>query len=223
MSIFAFTTMIQPIASTRSRIATSSWARSNLVHVVGRRNASSQRRIPVQLKADIPGLGEYGSIKKVHPGRMRNDLFPKGLANYVLKGVEPTPLDPVPGKHAGREPSIETDFAKLRTQLKSLPPLVLHRLPATGSTAAPTSQMDATPIFGSVSATDIADALKDVHGIHLVAPHATIRMMDSESSDASGKIKALGTYLVHVVLKQGGEVPLTVVIEAPNDAGVETS
>lgn len=35
----------------------------------------------------VPGLGKPGTLHWVRPGRMRNHLFPKGLANYVVKGV----------------------------------------------------------------------------------------------------------------------------------------
>lgn len=44
------------------------------------------KRIPVQLLKDFPGLGVRGEIVKVLPGRMRNDLHMGNGAAYVLKG-----------------------------------------------------------------------------------------------------------------------------------------
>lgn len=44
------------------------------------------KRIPVQLLKDFPGLGVRGEIVRVLPGRMRNELHMGNGAAYVLKG-----------------------------------------------------------------------------------------------------------------------------------------
>ena len=45
------------------------------------------KKIPVQLLKDVPGLGVRGEVVSVTPGRMRNQLHRNGGANYVIKNV----------------------------------------------------------------------------------------------------------------------------------------
>ncbi|VVT53251.1 uncharacterized protein SAPINGB_P003479 [Magnusiomyces paraingens] len=49
---------------------------------------AADKRIPVQLLKDFPGLGFRGEIVKVLPGRMRNQLHRNNGAAYVLRGEE---------------------------------------------------------------------------------------------------------------------------------------
>ncbi|KAF5095117.1 hypothetical protein D0Z00_003265 [Geotrichum galactomycetum] len=45
------------------------------------------KKIPVQLLKDVPGLGVRGEVVSVTPGRMRNQLHRNNGANYVIKNV----------------------------------------------------------------------------------------------------------------------------------------
>lgn len=48
---------------------------------------TAEKKIPVQLLKDFPGLGVRGEIVSVAPGRMRNQLHRNNGASYVIKNV----------------------------------------------------------------------------------------------------------------------------------------
>ncbi|KIO31757.1 hypothetical protein M407DRAFT_241679 [Tulasnella calospora MUT 4182] len=172
----------QPLAS-GSRSATA----------VSRRSKSTHRTIQVQLTHDIEGLGQIGSVQSVNPGRMRNDLFPKGLARYVVKGAQltmPLPRAAITSNAPTSSGSLEIDYGKIRSQISSLPTLAIPRRAVRG-----------TSIFGSVTSTDLVQAFQVAHGLNLVAPHAVVTI-------SGGKVKRLGEYTANVVMKDGEGVDI---------------
>lgn len=62
-----------------------------------------------------------GSVRSVNPGRMRNDLFPKGMARYVVKGAPLTMPLPV------RCPFIREFSRAINSISDSVRPQVPHR------------------------------------------------------------------------------------------------
>ncbi|QIW94930.1 hypothetical protein AMS68_000448 [Peltaster fructicola] len=60
-------------------------ALGGLEHVRGKKKKSTRGplSIPVRLKQDLPGFGAKGTIIPVAAGRMRNNFFPKGIAEYI--------------------------------------------------------------------------------------------------------------------------------------------
>ncbi|KAG8947874.1 hypothetical protein FRC04_010232 [Tulasnella sp. 424] len=165
----------QPLAS-GSRSATA----------IARRNKSTHRTIQVQLTQHVEGLGEIGSVRSVNPGRMRNDLFPKGMARYVVKGAPLTmPLPRAATSTTSTTTSSEVDYGKIRSQIASLTALALPRRAVRG-----------TSIFGSVTSTDLVQAFQVAHGLNLVAPHAVVTI-------SGGKVKRLGEYTANVMMKDG--------------------
>ncbi|KAG8901633.1 hypothetical protein FRB99_005193, partial [Tulasnella sp. 403] len=184
---------------------------------------------------DVPGLGEFGSLQWVNPGRMRNDLFPKGLANYVVKGV-PLPVLERPGQRTQLRlnPNASSDFrpvdfAKLKAKLESIPPVVIKRRAITSMPGDASSSSTSQAIFGSVTPSDLAQALYDAHGLVLTPPNAAVSIPTLEKDETtgqkaqSGKIKTLGTFVGNAALKEGGDVrfKFTIVPTKSSDATAE--
>ncbi|KAG8983439.1 hypothetical protein FRB90_006028 [Tulasnella sp. 427] len=166
---------LQPLASS-----------SRNVTAVARRYKSTHRTIQVQLTQDIEGLGQIGSVRSVNPGRMRNDLFPKGLAKYVVKGAPLTmPLPRAAEVSSSSSAAHDVDYGKIRSQIVALPSLAIPRRTVRGSV-----------IFGSVTSTDLVQAFQVAHGLNLVAPHAVVTLSD-------GKVKQLGEYTANIMMKDG--------------------
>lgn len=186
------------------------------------RNAHRHRTIDVQLTADVPGLGAFGSVQTVNPGRMRNQLFPSGLATYIRRGAAPKLLERPRDPNGPVVPEI--DFAELELSLRELPELVFRRrvmrkvVSAEGPTSSGT-QLGNSPagrgdsaksrvIYGSVAPGDVVQRLSDSHHITLLPPNALL-----EFNDGSIKFKSTGKHGVTVILRNGVKVPLTVAVE----------
>ncbi|KAG8693821.1 hypothetical protein FRC08_008862, partial [Ceratobasidium sp. 394] len=166
--------------------------------------------------ADVPGLGAFGSVQTVNPGRMRNQLFPSGQATYIPRGAAPRLLD------RPRDPNApvvaDIDFAELELSLRELPDLVFRRklrrtVPENTDPSVLVGQNQvrgglSRSIFGSVAVGDVLQRLSDSHHITLLPPNALL-----EFNDGSVKFKSTGKYRATVSLRNGVQVPLTVSIE----------
>ncbi|QRV94967.1 ribosomal protein L9, N-terminal domain [Ceratobasidium sp. AG-Ba] len=184
------------------------------------RNASRHRTIQVQLTADVPGLGAFGTVQTVNPGRMRNQLFPLGQAAYIPRGATPKLLERPRDPNGPVVPDI--DFTELELSLRELPELVFRRkirrtapdnadpssilAGQTQPRTNPSSKSHA--IFGSVAPADVLQRLSDSHHITLVPPNALL-----DFNDASAKLKSTGKHRVTVNLRNGAKIPLVVTIE----------
>lgn len=186
-----------------------------------------------------------GSLQAVKPGRMRNQLKPQGLAEYVVRGVGPALLSrpelvgpshwrlylngssPVSmtqnidyttlSEYEGKKPQIPAiDLEALRQKLAALPPLVFRRrarAQVTGLAADPKMM----PIFGSVTANDVAKHISDEHAMALVPPDAIVTLLGPGRTPIT-KIKSLGSWDATVRLKTGETVPLIVQIDKQSSA-----
>ncbi|CAE7233542.1 unnamed protein product [Rhizoctonia solani] len=158
--------------------------------------------------ADVPGLGAFGSVQTVNPGRMRNQLYPMGLAAYIRRGAAPKLLERPRDPNAPLIPDI--DFSELELSLRELPNLVFRRRAMRNSS---TSQQANAPlnsraIYGSVTPADILQRLSDSHHLTLLPPNALL-----EFNDGSSKLRSTGNHGVTVNLRNGAKVPLTITIE----------
>lgn len=121
----------------------------------------------VILREDVPSLGKAGQLVKVTPGYARNFLFPKELAFEATEGNKKR----IAAETKAKAAKIAADKAAaqaLAQQLGALPVTIRHKAGDEGR------------LFGSVTAHEIADAVKakgidlDKRRIELHAPIRTV-------------------------------------------------
>lgn len=142
----------------------------------------------VLLMAEIKGLGGEGDVVRVAEGYARNFLFPKKLAAPVNEGMRRRLAKQVQEREATRE----RDVAAARSLAGKLSSLSVKIAVKAGADQ---------KLYGSVSAADIAAALKDM-GIEV----------DKVNVLLETPIKALGIYSVPVKLHAELEAPLKVLV-----------
>ena len=144
------------------------------------------------LLKDVEGLGDAGDAVEVSPGYLRNFLVPRKLAQPATKGA----------------------LEEARRRLERAEEAERHAAERADETAALLSKTVLTinhqagedgKLFGSVTTTEIAQAITDARGIKV--DRRKIRLDDP--------IREVGTYLVEVELA-GGQVAKvkTIVAEA---------
>ncbi|CAE6382687.1 unnamed protein product [Rhizoctonia solani] len=178
------------------------------VPTLSARHAHRHRIIEVQLTADVPGLGAFGSVQAVNPGRMRNQLYPMGLATYIRRGAAPKLLERPRDPGAPLVPDI--DFAELELSLRELPNLVFRRraMKNTSNSHQASAPLGSRAIYGSVTVVDVLQRLSDSHHLTLLPPNALL-----EFNDGSSKLRSTGNHGVTVNLRNGAKIPLTITIE----------
>jgi large subunit ribosomal protein L9 len=142
----------------------------------------------VLLRSDVDGVGRRGDIVEVAGGFARNYLLPQGRALVATEGVQAQ----ADAMRRSRDLREAKDLETARAQSAILAGAVL-RLEARAGKAG--------RLFGSVSAADVAAAVKAQKGVELDRHHV----------DLAEPIKAVGTYEVGVVLF--GDVSVTVTVE----------
>ncbi|KAF9299208.1 hypothetical protein BGZ88_000050 [Linnemannia elongata] len=189
-----------------NRSSLSSASRS-ATHVVKR--WKSQKSIEVTLRANVQGLGKPGDVVNVAVGRMRNQLYPMRLANYIDKNAQHFKEATIAGQNAlqqiqeinkAHQQAVKKEqrivhLQDLRNRLQALPPLVFSRAV---NEVLPGSKT----IFGSVQAEDVIKELKEKHGI----------VVDKVAVQGT-KIKSVGDSWARVDLADLGTVELKVVVE----------
>lgn len=143
------------------------------------------------LLEDVKKLGKQGDIVDVSDGYARNMLLPKKL------GIEATPanLNTLKLKKAHADKVAAENLAAAEE--------IGAKLDGSRVTIA-IKAGDGGKVFGSVSAKEIADAVKDQLGIEI----------DRKKIVMDGAIKTLGETAVKVKLHQKVAVPLTVCVVA---------
>ncbi|KAF9090261.1 hypothetical protein BGX29_002556 [Mortierella sp. GBA35] len=188
----------------RSSLSTAS---RSATHVVKR--WKSQKSIEVTLRANVQGLGKPGDVVNVAVGRMRNQLYPMRLANYIDKNAQHYKDASIAGQNAlqhaqeinkAYQQTVKKEqrivqLQELRHRLQALPPLVFTRAV---NEVLPGSKT----IFGSVQAEDVIKELKEKHGI----------VVDKVLVQGT-KIKSVGVSWARVELADLGSVGLKVVVE----------
>jgi large subunit ribosomal protein L9 len=141
----------------------------------------------VILRADVEGVGNKGDVVDVAAGYGRNFLFPRGLAFASSKGAE--------GQAQAMRRSRDVQDAAARAaaedvakQLVGSPVVIEHRAGAEGK------------LFGSVTAAEVAEAVKAQTGVDLDRKHLHLQE----------PIREIGTYLVPAKLHADVEFPVTV-------------
>ena len=144
------------------------------------------------LLKDVEGLGEAGTVVDVSPGYLRNYLAPNRLAQAATEASVAAALrERERAENAAREQeerSQETAALLGKTVLT-----IEHRAGEDGS------------LFGSVTAKEIADAVRQARGLKL--DHRKVRL--------DQPIRELGTHMVEVEVAPGVTAAVkTMVVEA---------
>lgn len=131
----------------------------------------------VILNADVKGQGKKGQIVNVSDGYARNFLFPKNLA----KEATTDNLNAAKIKEAADVARLAREKAAAEDLAKTLSELVVEVRAKAGSNGR---------LFGSITATDISDALNKQHKIEI----------DRHKIVLEDNIKQFGTYEVKAKL-----------------------
>jgi large subunit ribosomal protein L9 len=142
----------------------------------------------VLLRSDVDGVGRRGDIVEVAGGFARNFLLPEGRAMIAPDGV----VGQAAAMRRSRDLREAKDREAAETQVSVLSGTVLRLEARAGS---------AGKLFGSVSAADVADAVKAQKGVEVDRRHVVL----------DEPIKAVGTYEVPVRILD--DIGTTVTVE----------
>jgi large subunit ribosomal protein L9 len=127
------------------------------------------------LLQDVDKLGERGAVVDVSPGYLRNYLIPRKLAQPATKGA----LEAAQARHEAAERSRQeaADRAQERAALLTKTVLTI-----------PQEAGEDGRLFGSVTAQDVVDAIRDARGIRV----------DKRKVHLDDPIRHVGTHMVVV-------------------------
>jgi len=108
----------------------------------------------VILLQDVPTLGRTGDVKEVTPGYARNFLLRRGLATEATPGALKQ-IQVLHNRRAKEDARRLTEAQQLAQQLGQLELTINARVGEQGR------------LFGSVTNSDVASALKEQHGIEI--------------------------------------------------------
>ncbi len=144
----------------------------------------------VILLADVKGMGKAGSVADVSDGYARNFLIPKGLVKEATQS-NIRELERVNAANAAKKAesqesakALEKKIAMLRVTIK-------------------TKGGEGGRLFGSITAKDIADALKDQHGIDI----------DKKKFVLESPIKQAGEHVAEIKLFTDITAKLRIIVE----------
>ena len=129
------------------------------------------------LTQDVDNLGAPGDIVEVKDGYGRNYLVPRGYAIRWTRGAEKQ-IDQIKRARGAREIRSREHADEVRAQLEALTVNVTAKSGDTGR------------LFGSVTTSDVANAIKTAGG----------PLVEKRAIEIDGHIKALGDYPVRVSL-----------------------
>jgi large subunit ribosomal protein L9 len=146
--------------------------------------------VKIVLRADVDNLGNKGDLVEVAPGYARNYLVPKGLAIAATDGA-------VRQAESMRRSRQVRDRREKEGAESTARQLAAKRIEIKARAG------EGGRLFGSVTSTDIAEAVEAQTGIHLER-----RKLHIEA------IRTLGTHEVPIRLHAEVEVPLTIEVVA---------
>jgi large subunit ribosomal protein L9 len=142
--------------------------------------------VKVVLRADIPGVGKRGDITEVADGFARNFLVPQGRAIFANAGIE----DQAASMRRSRDLKDARNREGAETIARKLVPIVFRIESRAGTEGR---------LFGSVTASDIVEAVSRQSGVDL----------DRRRLVIEEPIKTLGSHEVGVRLHPEVEFRLT--------------
>ncbi len=108
----------------------------------------------VILKRDVKGTGKAGDVVKVSDGYARNMLLPKGYAEEATKNNVHS-LEKAREKREEEEKQARAAAEKQAEEMKSMRVEIVTKAGEGGK------------LFGSITSKDIAEALKEQHGLNI--------------------------------------------------------
>ncbi|MBI2709864.1 MAG: 50S ribosomal protein L9 [Actinobacteria bacterium] len=114
----------------------------------------------VILRSDLQSVGTKGEVVEVADGYARNYLLPRGLAMKATKGAE------AQGDAMRRARSVKDAAARSAAEeiAKTLVPTTIH---VTAKTGGGSGAGEGARLFGSVTSTELAEAIKTQTGIDI--------------------------------------------------------
>lgn len=143
------------------------------------------------LRSDVATLGKKGDVISVADGYARNYLMPKGLAMKAHKGA----IEQASAMRRARDVRDAADRQAAEELARQLVPKVINIKARAGAGG---------KLFGSVTTTDVAQAVLTQTGIEL----------DRRKLHIDETIKEAGTYRVAARLHAEVEFPVTVEVSA---------
>ena len=140
------------------------------------------------LTTDVPGLGAPGDVVEVRDGYGRNFLLPQGKAIAATKGAEKQ-VATIKRAQLAREIRGTEHANEVKQALERLNVAIKARTTADGA-----------KLFGSITAIDVAAAIKAAGG----------PVLDRRTIETGGHIKTVGSHPVSVKLHPGVTAQLTV-------------
>ena len=142
----------------------------------------------VVLRADVTGVGKKGDILDVADGYARNYLVPRGQALVASPGIEAqaNAMRRARDVKDGREREAAEQVARTL-----VPSVITIKAKTTGAKGR---------LFGSITTTDVAEAVQAQTGITL----------DKRSLHLNESIRTLGTHQVQAKLHADVQFPITV-------------
>ena len=129
---------------------------------------------------DVEGVGERGSVVDVSKGYLRNFLIPRKLAQPATKGAVAAATARMEAAERAQREATE----KAQESAGVLARTVL---------TIPQQAGEDGRLFGSVTAQDVADAIRDARGLKI----------DRRKIHIEEPIKSVGTYMVEVEVADG--------------------
>jgi large subunit ribosomal protein L9 len=132
------------------------------------------------LLQDVDTLGEKGTVVDVSKGYLRNFLVPRKLAEPATKGA----IDAAQRRREAADRALQQATEKAQENAALLAKTVL---------TIPHQAGDDGRLFGSVTAQDVADAIRDARGIKI----------DKRKIHLDDPIKTVGTHMVTLEVSDG--------------------
>jgi large subunit ribosomal protein L9 len=142
--------------------------------------------VKIVLRADVDNLGNKGDLVEVAPGYARNYLVPKGLAMVSSPGIE-------------RQAESMRRSRQVRDRREKEGAEATARQLAAKRIEIKARSGEGGRLFGSVTSTDIAEAVEAQTGVKLDRRKLSVE-----------PIKTLGAHEVSVRLHHDVEVPITI-------------
>ena len=140
------------------------------------------------LTTDVPGLGAPGEVVEVRDGYGRNFLLPQGKAIAATKGAEKQ-VATIKRAQLAREIRGTEHANEVKQALEKLAVTIKARTTADGA-----------KLFGSITAIDVAAAIKAAGG----------PVLDRRTIETGGHIKTVGSHPVSIKLHPGVTAELSV-------------
>jgi large subunit ribosomal protein L9 len=141
------------------------------------------------LLKDVEQLGEKGAVIDVSKGYLRNFLIPRKLAEPATKGS----IDAARRRHEAEQRAVVEAETRAQEQAELLNKTVL---------TIPHQAGDDGRLFGSVTAQDIADAVRDARGLKV----------DRRKIHLDEPIKTVGTRMVVLEVAEGVTATVKVMV-----------